>query len=65
VDDDDSFAFGWTVGGGVEAKIADNWSARVEYIYADIEDDDMTVSGDDIDAELKTHIVRGGIAYHF
>lgn len=65
-DDDDSFGFGWTVGGGVEAMFAENWSARVEYIYANIEDDDMTLTvNGDVDAELETHIIRGGIAYHF
>jgi outer membrane immunogenic protein len=27
---------GWTVGGGVEAAIASNWSAKVEYLYFDL-----------------------------
>jgi outer membrane immunogenic protein len=27
---------GWTVGGGVEARLFDNWTARIEYLYLDL-----------------------------
>ena len=27
---------GWTIGAGVEAAIAGNWSAKVEYLYTDL-----------------------------
>ena len=27
---------GWTVGGGVEAKLTGRWSAKLEYLYADL-----------------------------
>ncbi len=27
---------GWTVGAGVEVALADNWTAKVEYLYADL-----------------------------
>jgi outer membrane immunogenic protein len=66
--DEDSFAFGFTVGVGVEAKFAENWSARIEYIYAKIEDDIDVVDGPTVigtDVELELSIVRGGVAYHF
>lgn len=67
-ENEDSFGFGWTVGAGVETKLAEHWSARVEYIYAEIEDD-LTVETpfdpQDFDLELKSHIVRAGVAYHF
>ena len=26
---------GWTIGGGIEAALNRNWSARVEYLYLD------------------------------
>jgi outer membrane immunogenic protein len=29
--------FGWTAGGGVEYAITDNWTAKVEYLYANFE----------------------------
>jgi outer membrane immunogenic protein len=28
--------FGWTAGAGVEVAFADNWTAKVEYLYADL-----------------------------
>jgi outer membrane immunogenic protein len=28
--------FGWTAGAGVEAAFADNWTAKIEYLYADL-----------------------------
>jgi outer membrane immunogenic protein len=64
LDDDDDWAFGWTVGAGVEHKFSDNWSARVEYSYFNIESD-MELAGTPVDFELEGHIVRGGVAYHF
>ncbi|MBI3703777.1 MAG: porin family protein [Rhizobiales bacterium] len=59
----------WTIGGGVEAAINRNWSAKAEYLYADF----GTLSGIFIrqpgafpfDVSLKTHIVRVGLNYRF
>ena len=28
---------GWTAGAGVEVAFADNWTARVEYLFVDLE----------------------------
>lgn len=53
---------GWTLGGGVEAAIAGPWTAKIEYLYADL-GHGASVLG--TDASLKTNIVRGGINYHF
>ena len=27
---------GWTVGGGIEAALAGNWTAKVEYLHVDL-----------------------------
>jgi outer membrane immunogenic protein len=27
---------GWTIGGGLESKIWDNWSVKAEYLYVDL-----------------------------
>ena len=29
-------ALGWTVGGGLEARLASNWSEKLEYLYVDL-----------------------------
>lgn len=61
---DDDWAFGWTIGAGIETKLADNWSARLEYIYFDIESD-VTLPSGPVDVDIDGHIVRAGVAYHF
>jgi outer membrane immunogenic protein len=35
---------GWTVGGGVEARIVGNWTAKLEYLYMDLGDVSGTTS---------------------
>lgn len=69
-------ALGFTVGAGGEFKIAENWSAKVEYNY--VRFDDVDFSGDvalfsgaipvgeyDYTADVDLHLVKAGIAYHF
>lgn len=61
---------GWTVGGGVEAKVWSNWLARVEYRYADFGRTDYAFFPATIDAvymhhDLKTQTVSFGLAYQF
>lgn len=62
---DDDWAFGWTIGAGIETKLADNWSARLEYIYFDIESDVTLPAAGPVDVDIDGHIVRAGVAYHF
>jgi outer membrane immunogenic protein len=64
-EDDDDWAFGWTVGAGVEHKFSDNWSARIEYAYFSIESDDLEINGDTLEFDIDGSIIRGGVAYHF
>ncbi|MCP4619035.1 MAG: porin family protein [Bradyrhizobium sp.] len=61
---------GWTVGGGVEAKVWTNWLARVEYRYSDFGSTAYAFFPSTIDAvymhhDLKTQIVSFGLAYQF
>ncbi|MVT53395.1 outer membrane beta-barrel protein [Bradyrhizobium yuanmingense] len=64
---------GWTVGAGVEGKITQNWSAKLEYLYVDL---GRFSSGPFSLAPLPTiaasassrftdHILRAGINYQF
>lgn len=53
---------GWTLGGGVEAAIAGPWTAKVEYLYVDLENADAPLGSS---TDFKTNLVRGGINYRF
>jgi outer membrane immunogenic protein len=74
---DKSTKGGWTAGAGVEAAFADNWTARVEYRYVDLQNGSCT-SGGNCGANLATtglaandtvkfttSLVRLGIDYKF
>jgi outer membrane immunogenic protein len=54
---------GWTVGGGVEFALAGPWTAKVEYLYADLGKDSGSSLGTDVD--FHTNIVRAGLNYRF
>ncbi len=58
---------GWTLGGGVEFAIAGPWTAKVEYLYADLGKGscDPAVCGVSTDVSFTSNIVRGGINYRF
>jgi outer membrane immunogenic protein len=67
---DNASNFGWTGGGGIEFAFADNWTAKVEYLYAAL--GTMTCStpancGNSVPVtiSLSENIVRAGINYKF
>ena len=53
---------GWTLGAGVEASFARNWSAKLEYLYVDL-GRGGAIAG--TRASLTENIVRAGVNYHF
>lgn len=67
----DKTKFGWTVGGGLEGRLTGNWTAKLEYIYADY----GTVSGQgflptafpplrvDFSSRVTDHVLRVGLNY--
>jgi outer membrane immunogenic protein len=66
----DQWRAGWTVGAGIEAMFAPNWSAKVEYLFADFGNSGggsytvppavgVTAS------ERNVNVIRAGINYHF
>ncbi len=59
---DDEYFDGFRFGGGVEAILWDNFSARVEYTYT-IYEDALDISG--VDLDVDQHLVRIGVAYYF
>jgi len=58
---------GWTAGGGVEYAFAGAWSAKLEYLYADLGTASCGAAtcGVATDVSFKTNIVRAGVDYHF
>src|ERR1041385_6146921 len=58
---------GWTAGGGVEVAINGPWTAKVEYLYADLGSANCSAAncGVSTSADLTANIVRGGINYRF
>jgi outer membrane immunogenic protein len=61
-------AVGWTAGGGIEYAFLYNWSAKVEYLYADLGKATCSSAcsgGNPIDVTYSAQIVRGGLNYKF
>ncbi len=64
---------GWTVGAGVEGKLTSNWSAKLEYLYMDLESfragtftlaPASTIAAN-VDSHFRDHILRVGLNYTF
>jgi outer membrane immunogenic protein len=62
---------GYTIGGGAEVKLAPRWSAKLEYLYVDLGNNDVWTNnlGFGVFArenlDVTAHIVRVGINYQF
>jgi outer membrane immunogenic protein len=61
---------GWTVGAGIEHAFTPNWTARIEYLYADYGRERFfhgitTAEFFPTDVEVHTHTVRVGVNYRF
>ncbi len=61
---------GWTVGSGVEAALAGNWTAKLEYLYVDLGTTARLFSnavglnaGSFITSDIREHIFRVGVNY--
>ncbi|MBR1229187.1 MULTISPECIES: outer membrane protein [unclassified Bradyrhizobium] len=64
---------GWTVGVGVEGKITNNWSAKLEYLYMDFDSfraasftlAPASAIRADVDTRFHDHVLRVGLNYTF
>jgi outer membrane immunogenic protein len=61
---------GWTIGGGIEASLWGNWSAKVEYLYVDLGRTNCGTScgapaGVVDNVSFHTNLLRGGLNYRF
>jgi outer membrane immunogenic protein len=53
---------GYAIGGGVEAALAGPWTAKVEYLYADLGRGASVLGAD---TKFNTSLVRAGLNYRF
>jgi outer membrane immunogenic protein len=51
--------FGYTIGGGIEAQVFDNWTAKLEYNFVSFDD----VNGTGV--QVNQNVVRGGLNLKF
>ena len=69
---------GWTVGGGFDICLSQHWMLNFTYLYMDLGDETASTnvfvtstrgrtfeSHTFVDADLKFHIFRGGLTFHF
>jgi outer membrane immunogenic protein len=61
---------GWTAGGGIEYALTDNWTAKIEYLYASFQSatcNSSSCSGGLAPASVGFHedVVRAGVNYKF
>lgn len=61
---------GWTVGGGLEYKVSEALSAKIEYLYVDLGNEDVInadFAGGSVhaDNDVNFHTVRAGLNFHF
>jgi outer membrane immunogenic protein len=58
---------GWTVGGGIEAALGGNWTAKVEYLHVDLGsvNCDVTACGVPSRVGFRSEVVRGGVNFRF
>lgn len=54
---------GWTLGTGVEFGLAQQWSAKIEYLYADLSNRTYSITG--VGNGLETSFIRVGVNYRF
>lgn len=66
LDDESQWAWGWTIGAGVEAMMAENVSIKGEYLYIDLgkQTFNNSVVGN-FDASANAHTARIGVNFHF
>jgi outer membrane immunogenic protein len=63
---DKSTELGWTAGAGAEAAFTDNWTARIEYLFVDLENGSCSVNcvaGTTV--KFDANLIRLGVDYKF
>jgi outer membrane immunogenic protein len=67
----DDNRFGYTIGGGLEAKLTEHIRVKAEYLYVDLGEAEYNVGllGGLVDhsgsTQIDLHLIRAGLAYQF
>lgn len=61
----DKSHIGWTVGGGAEYAIDNNWSVKGEYLYVDLGSETYRSFFGPRSVGVTTNVVRAGVNYRF
>jgi outer membrane immunogenic protein len=57
---------GWTAGAGIEGAFTDHWTARVEYLFVDLQNSTFTpVVGTNVSVKFNANLIRLGVDYKF
>jgi outer membrane immunogenic protein len=58
---------GWTLGGGIEAAVAQNWTAKFEYLYVDLGSAGCSAASCGIasNTDFRAHTLRAGLNFRF
>lgn len=64
---DDNTQYGWTIGGGLEYAFTNNLTAKIEYLYIDLDKETINVPFGTINTNVETKfsVVRAGLNYKF
>jgi outer membrane immunogenic protein len=69
---DSTTKYGWTIGGGVEYALSQNWFLRGEYLYVDLGNSNYQSLSNTpasgtwfTEVDTKAHIARGALTYRF
>lgn len=60
----DAYRVGWTIGGGIEYALDPNWTAKVEYLYADLGTQHLNdANGNPRSVDMTMNTVKLGVNY--
>ncbi len=62
---DSEVLVGFAVGGGIEHKFSESWSAKAEYLYMNFESKSLSAGIATARVEPELHVIRAGINWHF
>lgn len=63
--DDHNTHYGWTLGGGLDWAVSEQFIIRAEYLYDDYGSKTYEIDNIDIDGKLDSHTVRAALIWNF